>query len=516
VPAERGLLARLALFRGGFSLEAARAVFAAPLPVLAALIDKSLVRVDDTRGASPAAAGALAATRLSMHPLVQQFAAERLDPAERAAARDAHAQHHLQLLARYPRGRLGEQAAYFDRIEEDYANVRAAWLHAVEARWSAALAAGLVSLSSFLFSRSRCDDGLALLEVAVPRLGDDANAVAESQVARALLLHTRSRYPEAAALARAALRHARQRKDARLRRSSLFMLGQASFAMGHYASAAHCHRESLELSRAEGNGNGIAGGLAMLGDLAVVEGRYDEAIDCQRRSLEQQARNGVVHADTISSLALALHRAGRHAEADEQFARAHALLPRREGGIQPASCAYHEALAAFERGDLARAQACAERAREAVALGGEPAYEAALPLLLSGIALRQHHGALALHHLQRGLGTARDLHMQWLLLAGLVQGAQWLLENGDASRAAAVLRTALAARGLRAVDRDQARALLDRSMAAPGGSAAAAPADAAPAPASVDDAIAWLLALRADARSVAADVGVHHAVRVSG
>lgn len=519
VPAERALLARLALFQGGFSLEAARAVFGAPLPVLAALIDKSLVRVDDTRGAVAAAAGAPASARLSMHPLVQQFAAERLDPAERAAARDAHAQHHLQLLARYPRGRLGEQAAYFDRIDEDFANVRVAWLHAVERGWSAALAAGLVSLASFLFSRSRCDDGLALLEVAVPRLGDDASAVAESQVARALLLHTRSRYPEAAALARAALRHARQRKDARLRRSSLFMLGQASVAMGHYAAAAHCHRESLELARAEGNGNAIAGGLAMLGDLAIVDGRYDEAIDCARRSLEQQALNGVVHADTISALALALHRAGRHAEADEQFARARAQLSRREGGIQPASCAYNEALAAFERGDLVRAQACAERAREAVAMGGEPAHEAALPLLQSGIALRQNHHALALQHLQRGLGTARELHMQWLLLAGLVQGAQWLLEHGDAGRAAALLRTALGARGLRAADRHQARALLERTgaPAAATVAATASSADGAAATASVDDAVALLLALGADgAGSVAADVGVHHAVRVAG
>ena len=59
-PVERDALARLSVFRGGFSAEAARAVAGASLPVLGALADKSLLRKDDAR--------------IYLHPLVNQFA----------------------------------------------------------------------------------------------------------------------------------------------------------------------------------------------------------------------------------------------------------------------------------------------------------------------------------------------------------------------------------------------------------------------------------------------------------
>ena len=55
---EREVLARLSVFHGSFSPEAARAVAGAPLPVLAALSDKSLLHKDDTRRAAASAGAA--------------------------------------------------------------------------------------------------------------------------------------------------------------------------------------------------------------------------------------------------------------------------------------------------------------------------------------------------------------------------------------------------------------------------------------------------------------------------
>lgn len=52
------------------------------MPALAALIDKSLVRRDETSPAAPA--------RFSLHPLVLQFAAARLAAVDRRSALDAH------------------------------------------------------------------------------------------------------------------------------------------------------------------------------------------------------------------------------------------------------------------------------------------------------------------------------------------------------------------------------------------------------------------------------------------
>ena len=67
--AERDALSRLSVFHGGFSPEAARAVAGAPLPVLGALADKSLLRKEESR--------------IYLHPLVQQLAAARLGESDR-------------------------------------------------------------------------------------------------------------------------------------------------------------------------------------------------------------------------------------------------------------------------------------------------------------------------------------------------------------------------------------------------------------------------------------------------
>ena len=64
-PAEQHLYASLAIFRGGFSLAAAREITGATLLQLAALVDKSLLGRDETG-------------RFGHHPMLQEFATEQL------------------------------------------------------------------------------------------------------------------------------------------------------------------------------------------------------------------------------------------------------------------------------------------------------------------------------------------------------------------------------------------------------------------------------------------------------
>jgi predicted ATPase/DNA-binding SARP family transcriptional activator len=80
-------LRRLSVLRGGFDLEATAAVAGAGLPLLAGLVDQSLVAAGEDG-------------RYDMHELLRQYAAERLaaDPAEEADARRRHAEHYAALL----------------------------------------------------------------------------------------------------------------------------------------------------------------------------------------------------------------------------------------------------------------------------------------------------------------------------------------------------------------------------------------------------------------------------------
>jgi predicted ATPase/DNA-binding SARP family transcriptional activator len=109
---ERQALRRLSVLRGGFDLDAAAAVAGAGLPLLAGLVDHSLVEVGEDG-------------RYGMHELLRQDAGRRLaaDPAEEAEARRRHAAHFSGLLPD-PGGALPAG------LDADVENLRAAtdWL----------------------------------------------------------------------------------------------------------------------------------------------------------------------------------------------------------------------------------------------------------------------------------------------------------------------------------------------------------------------------------------------------
>ena len=82
---ERQVFARLSVFRGGFEEEAAAEVAQASPQLLAALLDKSLLRWDG-------------AARYDLHELVRQYASEKLEQAgETEALRRQHAEYYLAL-----------------------------------------------------------------------------------------------------------------------------------------------------------------------------------------------------------------------------------------------------------------------------------------------------------------------------------------------------------------------------------------------------------------------------------
>jgi predicted ATPase/DNA-binding SARP family transcriptional activator len=120
---ERDALGRLSVLRGGFDLDAAAAVAGAGLPLLAGLVDQSLVVVGEDG-------------RYGMHELLRQYAAERLaaDPAAEADARRRHAEHYAALLPAPAEALTGDAPGLDAEVE----NLRAAtdWLirHADPAR----------------------------------------------------------------------------------------------------------------------------------------------------------------------------------------------------------------------------------------------------------------------------------------------------------------------------------------------------------------------------------------------
>ncbi|CAN5372788.1 hypothetical protein BH10CHL1_BH10CHL1_39890 [soil metagenome] len=123
-PTEQCALRQLAIFRGGFDRVAAQAVTGVALPILARLIQKSLIQWHESAGNEG---------RYNVHELLRQFATEELETAgERATVEAQHGRYYLAYLA--ARGlRLGrrEPKEASSEIQAELDNVRQAW------RWAA-------------------------------------------------------------------------------------------------------------------------------------------------------------------------------------------------------------------------------------------------------------------------------------------------------------------------------------------------------------------------------------------
>ena len=115
-PDERQLLARLSVFRGGWTLEAAEHVTHGDLELMESLVDKSLVR-------------RWGKGRFGMLETIREFAAERLsDSGEEEAARRRHAEYFLALAESANLGldSVGRGPQRHDLVLPDVDNVRAA------------------------------------------------------------------------------------------------------------------------------------------------------------------------------------------------------------------------------------------------------------------------------------------------------------------------------------------------------------------------------------------------------
>lgn len=121
---EQRVLSRLCIFRGGCTREAAQAVAGATLPILAGLLDKSLIRRTSTG-------------RYEMHELVRQYAADQLaaDPAAFAIVRDRHCTYYTDWLATRASAMTGaQQHTGLADIATELDNLRTAWHYGVDQR----------------------------------------------------------------------------------------------------------------------------------------------------------------------------------------------------------------------------------------------------------------------------------------------------------------------------------------------------------------------------------------------
>ena len=120
---EQRVLRQLSVFRGSFTRRAAERVAGTRLPLLSALVDKSLVQHSDEH-----------AGRFELHELIRQYAAVRLEEnmAEEPENRERHSHYYLTLLEEQePALRSRCQKETLTKLTADIDNLRVAWDFAI-------------------------------------------------------------------------------------------------------------------------------------------------------------------------------------------------------------------------------------------------------------------------------------------------------------------------------------------------------------------------------------------------
>src|SRR5271166_3946830 len=181
---ERDLFRRLAVFLGGFDLDAAQAVGGGGdvqryqvLDQLTLLVDKSLVVADDNQGR----------TRYRLLETVRQYALEKLgESGEADAVRARHRDHYeaMAALLDAPAGSDYEQR--LDQAEIEIDNLRAAFGWSRENSDTALALALASSLQPLWITRARPREGLAWFDAALADLDAHHPGVAPAVRARAL------------------------------------------------------------------------------------------------------------------------------------------------------------------------------------------------------------------------------------------------------------------------------------------------------------------------------------------
>jgi predicted ATPase/class 3 adenylate cyclase len=249
------VLSHLSVFAGGFTGDAAEAIFAGDaferfdvVEILGSLSDKSLVHPDLNHS-----------DRFHLHDTIRQYAAERLverGESARHAAREAHARIYLSLAERAaPHLLSAQQRVWLDRLELERDNLR-------------------VAVSYFLGTPSRHEQAL--------RFG----------IALRRFWHARGYWAEGSDVLTAALDLPGAHAPRRLRASALCAAGLMCARRSDHAAAQERYRETLQIARALGDDALVAEALGGLAWAALSLGDRPLAVPLIEESLEHARRAG--------------------------------------------------------------------------------------------------------------------------------------------------------------------------------------------------------------------------------
>lgn len=173
---ENDVFRRLAVFEDGFTREAAEDVAGATLPILARLIDTSLLKRNPDG-------------RYHLHRLIAQFADEKLaqSASEQQETEKCHCAYYLGLLQHWTLDDLMgcSHQMVVDAIKPEMDNIRTAWRWAIDHLWVEVIQGAAILFSEFCQMQSLFKQAIDIFDAAARALH---SAVTDEEIERTLVL----------------------------------------------------------------------------------------------------------------------------------------------------------------------------------------------------------------------------------------------------------------------------------------------------------------------------------------
>ena len=410
-PALRTILARLSLFQGGFSTEAARRVGGAAVSDLQMLADRSLLAAENGR--------------FDLHPVIQQFAEGKLAAmGETEAIWAAYGGYYADFLQQ--RELTAATPLMLAEIEGEWSNIATAWGWMMAGKRVTVVCQSIIPLFTFLEARARYQEGASMMGKVVNQfaaltdasdarlaygyalmfqgafigsMGRFSDALANHERSflifqslpneramawslnyHALNLQDLGRYDEAEAYCQRGLALYQQLNDENGIASAIKTLGHIDYNGGRWEQAREHYEQTAVLYKKLGNQRESTTALLNLGNIAYIQGAYAEAKSLYRERLAFTEKTG-----DLSGVARSTHNLGITALALKEYDEAKRFL-KRSIQIGSSISAWQIVAASYEiLGDVALAQNEREAAQAAYRQGVAFARKGQSEVLLAGV-----------------------------------------------------------------------------------------------------------------------------------
>ncbi len=307
---EQDLFARLAVFAGGCTLEAAEQVCSADLDGIGSLVDKSLLR--------------RTGERYWMLETIREFAAERLEALpDLSELRDRHAAWYVELGERArPELHARQRPEWLDRLDAEHANLRAALEHLLSRKDKDRALQLLGAIWLSWATRGQWTEGRRLLASALALHGDvTPERLVDAYWGASILALWQGDVDEGEQCARHMLELSREAGLPRGEAIGVHTLAMAACERGDDEQARALYEQSIVLARDVDDGWLLSAATNNLGGVYMRAGDYERAIELFEESLAIGEARGDLdrRARELTHLGHARRELGELARASELY-----------------------------------------------------------------------------------------------------------------------------------------------------------------------------------------------------